>query len=75
MINRYGMVPAAFFLFIFAIFFTTLFPSPHKTCIDKNMIVLDNLDREKYTEQQLVNFGKSIGNGCNEDTSYQLTAN
>ena len=68
------MVPAAFFLFVFAIFFTTLFPSPHKTCIDKNMIVLDNLDREKYTEQQIVNFGKSIGTGCNEDTSYQLTA-
>ena len=68
------MVLAAFFLFVFAIFFTTLFPSPHKTCIDKNMIVLDNLDREKYTEQQIVNFGKSIGTGCNEDTSYQLTA-
>ena len=68
------MVLAAFFLFVFAIFFTTLFPSPHKTCIDKNMIVLDNLDREKYSEQQIVNFGKSIGTGCNEDTSYQLTA-
>ena len=68
------MVPAVFFLFVFAIFFTTLFPSPHKTCIDKNMIVLDNLDREKYSEQQIVNFGKSIGTGCNEDTSYQLTA-
>ena len=74
MINRYGMVPAALFLFIFAIFFTTLFPSPHKTCIDKNMIVLDNLDREKYSEQQIVNYGKSIGTGCNEDASYQLTA-
>ncbi|MDC3208298.1 hypothetical protein OBA27_00985 [Pelagibacteraceae bacterium] len=72
MINRYGMVPAAFFLFVFAIFFTTLFPSPHKTCIDKNMIVLNNLDREKYSEQQIVNYGKSIGTGCNEDTSYQL---
>ena len=72
MINPYGMVPAAFFLFVFAIFFTTLFPSPHKTCIDKNMIVLDNLDREKYSEQQIVNYGKSIGTGCNEDTSYQL---
>ena len=68
------MVPAALFLFIFAIFFTTLFPSPHKTCIDKNMIVLDNLDREKYSEQQIVNYGKSIGTGCNEDASYQLTA-
>ena len=69
------MVPAAFFLFVFAIFFTTLFPSPHKTCIDKNMIVLDNLDREEYSEQEILNFGKSIGTGCNEDTSYQLTAN
>ena len=74
MINRYGLVPAAFFLFVFAIFFTTLFPSSHKSCIDNNMIALDNLDREKYSEQQIVNFGKSIGTGCNEDTSYQLTA-
>ena len=74
MINRYGLVPAAFLFFVFAIFFTTLFPSPHKTCIDKNMIVLDNLDREKYSEQQIVNYGKSIGTGCNEDASYQLTA-
>ena len=55
------MVPAAFFLFVFAIFFTTLFPSPHKTCIDQNMIVLDNLDSEKYSEQEIVNYGKSIG--------------
>ena len=68
------MVPVAFFLFVFAIFFTTLFPSTHKTCIDKNMILLDNLDREKYSEQEIVAFGKSIGTGCNEDTSYQLTA-
>jgi hypothetical protein len=75
MINKYGLVPAAFFLFVFAIFFTTLFPSPHKTCIDNNMIALDNLDRERYSEQEIVAYGKSIGIGCNEDTSYQLTAN
>ena len=75
MINRYGLAPVAFFLFIFAIFFTTLFPSPHKTCIDNNMIALDNLDRERYSEQEIVAYGKSIGIGCNEDTSYQLTAN
>ena len=75
MINRYGLVPAAFFLFVFAIFFTTLFPSPHKACIDKNMIVLDNLDSEKYSEQEIIAYGKSIGTGCNEDTLYQLTAN
>ena len=75
MINRYGLVPAAFFLFVFAIFFTTLFLSPHKTCIDNNMIALDKLDRERYSEQEIVAYGKSIGIGCNEDTSYQLTAN
>ena len=38
------------------------------------MIVLDNLDREKYSEQEIVNYGKSIGTGCNEDTSYRITA-
>ena len=68
------MVPAALFLFIFAIFFTTLFPSLHKTCIDKNMVALDNLDREKDSEQEIIAYGKSIGSGCNEDASYQLTA-
>ena len=67
------MVPVAFFLFVFAIFLTTLFPSPHKTCIDQNMIILDNLDQEKYSEQEIVNYGKSIGTGCNEDTSYRIT--
>ena len=75
MINRYGLVPAAFFLFIFAIFFTTLFPSAHKSCIDNNMITLNNLDRERYSEQEIVAYGKSIGIGCNEDTSYKLKAN
>jgi hypothetical protein len=39
------------------------------------MVALDNLDREKYSEQEIVAYGKSIGTGCNEDTSYQLTAN
>ena len=70
MINRYGLVPAAFFLFVFAIFFTTLFPSPHKTCIDNNMIALDNLDREKYSEPEIIAYGKSIGTGCNEHTDW-----
>ena len=39
------------------------------------MIVLDNLDREKYSEQDIVAYGKSIGTGCKNATSYQLTAN
>ena len=39
------------------------------------MISLEKLDRKKYSEQEIVNYGKSIGTGCNEDTSYQLTAN
>ena len=44
MINRYGLVPLAFALFVFVIFFTSLVPSPHKSCIDRNLAVLNNLD-------------------------------
>ena len=75
MINRYGMVPLAFALFVFVIFFTTLVPSTHKTCIDRNMAILDSLDSEKYSNEEMNNLGKSIGTGCKQDHSFRLTAN
>tara|TARA_B100001027_G_scaffold3497_1_gene2287 strand:+ start:356 stop:595 length:240 start_codon:yes stop_codon:yes gene_type:complete len=74
MINRYGMIPLAFALFVFVIFFTTLVPSTHKTCIDNNMDILDNLDLEKYSEEEINILGKSIGTGCKQDHSFKLTA-
>ncbi len=75
MINRYGLVPLAFALFVFVIFFTSLFPSPHKSCIDRNLAVLNNLDEAKYSEKEIKEFGLSIGAGCREDNSFQLAAN
>ena len=75
MINRYGMVPLAFALFVFVIFFTTLVPSTHKTCIDSNMAILDSLVPEKYSNEEMNNLGKSIGTGCKQDHSFRLTAN
>ena len=75
MINRYGLVPLAFALFVFAIFFTTLVTSPHKSCIDRNLAVLNNLDEAKYSENQIKELGLSIGTGCREDNTFQLTAN
>ena len=74
MINRYGLVPLAFALFVFAIFFTTLVPSPHKSCIDRNLAVLNNLDEAKYSENQIKELGLSIGTGCRKDNSFQLEA-
>ena len=75
MINRYGLVPLAFALFIFVIFFTTLVPSTHKTCIDNNMVILDSLDPEKHSNEEINNLGKSIGTGCKQDHSFRLTTN
>ena len=75
MINRYGMVPLAFALFVFVIFFTILVPSTHKTCIDSNMAILDSLDPEKYSNEEMNNLGKSIGTGCKQDHSFRLSAN
>ena len=65
----------AFALFVFAIFFTTLVPSPHKSCIDRNLAVLNNLDEAKYSENQIKELGLSIGTGCRKDSSFQLAAN
>ena len=75
MINRYGLVPLAFALFVFVIFFTSLVPSPHKSCIDRNLTVLNNLDEAKYSESEIKELGLSIGIGCREDNSFQLAAN
>ena len=75
MINRYGLVPLAFVLFVFVIFFTSLVPSPHKSCIDRNLAVLNNLDEAKYSESEIKELGLSIGIGCREDNSFQLAAN
>ena len=75
MINRYGLVPLAFALFVFVIFFTSLVPSTHKSCIDRNLAVLNNLDETKYTEKEIKELGLSIGTGCSEDYTFQITAN
>ena len=75
MINRYGLVPLAFVLFVFVIFFTSLVPSPHKSCIDRNLAVLNNLDEAKYSESEIKELGLLIGTGCREDNSFQLAAN
>ena len=75
MINRYGLVPLAFVLFVFVIFFTSLVPSPHKSCIDRNLAVLNNLDEAKYSEIEIKELGLSIRTGCREDNSFQLAAN
>ena len=75
MINRYGLIPLAFALFVFVIFFTSLVPSPHKSCIDRNLAVLNNLDEAKYSKKEIKELGLSIGTGCREGNSFQLAAN
>jgi|TARA_B100000586_G_C19796185_1_gene296168 hypothetical protein len=73
MINRYGMLPLAFILIIFTILVTTIIPSSHKNCIDRNMSMLNNLDQEKYTDGKIKKFGKSIGTNCKDNYSFDLT--
>ena len=73
MINRYGLVPLAFVLFTFSIFIITIIPSPHKACLDNNIAKLEKLDRDIYSDDEIVRMGKSIGEGCRADTNYQLS--
>ena len=72
MISRYGLAPLAFALVVFAIFLISIIPSPHKTCLDNNIAILDSLDKEKYSDDEISKLGKSIGEGCKIDKSYQL---
>ncbi len=72
MINRYGLAPLAFALVIFTIFIVTIIPSPHKTCLDNNITVLDALDREVYSDDEISKLGKEIGEGCKVDKNYNL---
>ena len=73
MINQYGLVPLAFVLFTFSIFIITIIPSPHKACLDNNIAKLKQLDRDIYSDDEIVRMGKSIGEGCRADTNYQLS--
>tara|TARA_B100000029_G_scaffold359445_1_gene352310 strand:+ start:28 stop:252 length:225 start_codon:yes stop_codon:yes gene_type:complete len=72
MINRYGLAPLAFALVIFTIFIVTIIPSPHKRCLDNNIAVLDALDREVYSDDEISKLGKEIGEGCKVDKNYKL---
>ena len=72
MINRYGLAPLAFALVIFTIFIVTIIPSPHKTCLDNNIAVLDALDRKVYSDDEISKLGKEIGEGCKVDKNYKL---
>ena len=72
MISRYGLAPLAFALIIFTIFIITIIPSPHKTCLDNNIAVLNGLDRETYSDDEISKLGKDIGEGCKFDKDYKL---
>lgn len=72
MISRYGLAPLAFALVIFTILIVTIIPSSHKACLDNNIAILDNLDREIYSDDEINRFGKAIGEGCRVDKNYQL---
>ena len=67
------MLPLAFVLIIFTILLITIIPSSHKSCIDRNMTILNNLDQEKYTDGEIKKFGKSIGTSCKNNYSFDLT--
>ena len=73
MINRYGLAPLAFGLVVFTILIISIIPSPHKACLDNNIAILDSLDRETYSDDEIYKLGKSIGEGCRADKNYQLT--
>jgi len=72
MINRYGLAPLAFALFAFSIFLISIIPSPHKACLDNNIVRLKNLDQNIYSQDEISKLGKSIGEGCRADKNYQL---
>ena len=38
-----------------------------------NIAILNSLDREIYSDDQITNMGKSIGEGCKVDKNYQFT--
>ena len=73
MINRYGLAPLGFGLVVFTILIISIVPSPHKACLDNNIAILDSLDKEIYSDNEISKLGKSIGNGCRADKNYQLT--
>ena len=73
MINRYGLAPLAFGLVVFTILIISIIPSPHKACLDSNIAILDSLDREAYSDDEISKLGKLIGEGCRADKNYQLT--
>ena len=73
MINRYGLMPLAFGLIVFTVLIISIIPSPHKSCLDNNIAILDSLDREIYSDDEISTLGKSIGVGCKIDKNYQLT--
>ena len=73
MINQYGMLLLTFILIIFTILLTTIIPSSHKNCIDRNMSTLNNLDQAKYTDGEIKKFGKFIGTSCKDNYSFDLT--
>ena len=72
MISRYGLIPLAFALSVFTILIVTIIPSPHKTCLDNNIALLNSLDREIYSDEKISKLGKNIGEGCKLDKNYKL---
>jgi hypothetical protein len=66
-------MPLAFGLIVFTVLIISIIPSPHKSCLDNNIAILDSLDREIYSDDEISTLGKSIGVGCKIDKNYQLT--
>ena len=65
--------PGVLIVFFVAIAILTIFPSKHKECIDRNSIIIEQLQESNADRETVKNKGHEIGIGCRSNTDFNLS--
>ena len=65
--------PGVLIVFFIAIAILTIFPSKHKECIDRNRIIIEQLQEINADKETVKKKGHEIGIGCRSNTDFNLS--
>ena len=65
--------PGVLTVFFVAFAILTIFPSKHKECIDRNRIIIEQLQESNADRETVKNKGREISIGCRSNTDFNLS--
>ncbi len=70
--KNFNIWPGVLIVCFVAITILTIFPSQHKQCIDRNRIIIEQIQKNGADKETIMNKGHEVGFGCRANTDFIL---